>query len=335
MKRFLLPAACLLVALAGANALAQSAPIVIRFSHVVGADTPKGRAAELFRMRAEELTKGRVRVEVHHNASLFQDSTEVAAMQAGQVEMLAPSLSKFGPIGVREFEIFDTPYLFADRRMLQKVLAGPVGRALFDKLAAHNIQGLAFWDNGFKVMSSNRPLNGPADMRGIGVRIQGSKILEAQMRTLGAAPQVMSLTEAFTALQSGRIDGTENPPSNLYSQRLSEVQKFVVATNHGYLGYAVIANKRFWDGLPADIRSQLEVALRDATRYGNSIAQQVNDDALAVVERSGRTRVLRLDAAQRKVWEQALAPVRKDAEVLVGRDFMALVTRELQAAGNR
>ena len=335
MKRFLLPAACLLAALACANALAQSAPILIRFSHVVGADTPKGRAAELFRMRAEELTKGRVKVEVHHNASLFQDGNEVAAMQSGQVEMLAPSLSKFGPIGVREFEIFDTPYLFSDRRMLQKVLAGPVGRILFDKLAAHNIQGLAFWDNGFKVMSSNRPLNGPADMRGIGVRIQGSKILEAQMRTLGAAPQVMSLSEAFTALQNGRIDGTENPPSNLYSQRISEVQKFVVATNHGYLGYAVIANKRFWDGLPADIRSQLEIALRDATRYGNSIAQQVNDDALAVVERSGRTRVLRLDEPQRKAWEQALAPVRKDAEVLVGRDFMALVTRELQAAGNR
>ncbi|GAB2900180.1 TRAP transporter substrate-binding protein [Uliginosibacterium flavum] len=284
-------------------------------------------------MRAEDLTKGRVRVEVYPNATLIKDPDEFSALQQGLVQMLAPPLSKFGSAGVKEFEVFDVPYMFSDRLIVRKVLAGPVGKELFQKLDAKGIHGLAYWDNGFKVMSANRPLNAPADMKGMKVRIQNSKVIAAQMSALGAAPQVMTLAQTFAALQNGTLDGTENPPSNMYSQRIHEVQKYAADTNHGYLGYAVVTNRQFWDSLPADIRTLLEQALRDATRYGNSIAQQENDDALAVVERSGRTRVTRLNEVQRKAWQQALLPVRKEAELRVGADFMKVLDREVIAAG--
>jgi C4-dicarboxylate-binding protein DctP len=310
-------------------------PIVIKFSHVTTADTPKGRAADLFRMRAEDLTKGRVRVEVYPNSTLFNDLDEFAALKDGAVHMLAPTLGKFGSAGVKEFEVFDVPYLFSDRGVVRKVLSGPVGKELFQKLESKAFRGLAYWDNGFKIMSSNRPLTVPADMKGMKVRIQNSKVVAAQMTMLGADPLVTSLGKAYEALQTGKVEGTENPPSNMYSQRMHEVQKFAADTNHGYLGYAVVTNKQFWDALPADIRTLLEQALRDATRYGNSIAQQENDDALAVIERSGRTRVARLTEEQRKLWVQAMLPVRKEAELRVGVDFMKLVTREVEAASSR
>lgn len=316
------------------GALAQTpAPILIKFSHVTTADTPKGRAADFFRMRIEELSKGRVKVEVYPNASLIKDPDEFKALQEDRVQMLAPPLSKFGALGVKEFEVFDVPYLFADHRMVQKVLAGPVGKNLFDKLEAQGVHGMAYWDNGFKIMSANRPLLQPGDMRGLKLRIQNSRVIEAQMRALGAEPQVMTLAQTYAAFKSGVLDGTENPPSNMYTQRIQEVQKFVAATHHGYLGYAVIVSKPFWNGLPADIRGLMEQAMRDATRYANSIAQQENDDALAVIERSGKSRVERLSPAQLKLWQQALAPVGKEAEARVGREFMALMLREVSKAG--
>lgn len=316
-----------------AGVQAQQEPIIIKFSHVTTADTPKGRAANYFRLRAEDLTKGRVRVEVYPNAQLVKDPEEFGALKDGAVHMLAPPLSKFGSLGVKEFEVFDVPYMFENAQMIKRVLAGPVGKALFQKLEEKGVRGLAYWDNGFKIMSSNTPLDLPGGMKGTKVRIQNSRVIEAQMRALGASPQVMTLAQTFAALQSHKIDGTENPPSNMYSQRIHEVQRFAADTYHGYLGYAVITNKTFWDGLPQDIRSLLEQALRDATRYENSIAQQENDDALAVIERTGQTKVTRLTAAQRNAWQQVLLPAQKEAELRVGAEFMNKVAREVQAAG--
>ncbi|HEX9173770.1 MAG TPA: DctP family TRAP transporter solute-binding subunit, partial [Telluria sp.] len=250
----------LVVALAAAvsiNAYAQ-APIVIKFSHVVATDTPKGQAAERFKALAEKMTKGRVKVEVYPNSQLYKDKEELEALQLGAVQMLAPSLAKFGPLGVKDFEAFDLPYIFPSKAALYSVTEGPIGKGLLKKLEPKGITGLAYWDNGFKVMSANKPLHVPADFRGQKLRIQGSKVLEAQMRALGANPQVLAFSEVYQALQTGVVDGTENPPSNMFTQKMHEVQKHVTLSNHGYLGYAVIVNKKFWDGLPADIRTSLE-----------------------------------------------------------------------------
>jgi C4-dicarboxylate-binding protein DctP len=315
------------LAVAAPRAFAQ-APIVVKFSHVVAADTPKGNGSEFFARRAAELTKGRVKVEVYPNSQLYKDKEEMEALQLGSVQMLAPSLSKFAPLGVKEFEVFDFPYLFDSFDELHKVQQGPVGKGLLAKLEAKGITGLAFWDNGFKSLSSNRKMARPEDLKGLKMRIQSSKVLEAQMRALGAIPQVMAFSEVYQALQTGVVDGTENPHSNLYSQKMNEVQKHVTITDHGFVGYAVVVNKKFWDGLPADIRAQLTQAMAEATKFTNDSAFKDNEDALAKVRATGKTEILTLSKADRVPWKRALVKVHKEMEPRVGAEILQAVYKE-------
>ncbi len=303
-------------------------PIVIKFSHVVAVDTPKGKGAEKFKQLAEERTKGRVKVEVYPNSQLYKDKEEVEALQLGAVQMLAPSLAKFGPLGVREFEVFDLPYLFDSYEDLNKITNGPVGQSLLKKLDSKGILGLAYWDNGFKVMSANKAIRVPEDYKGLKMRIQSSKVLDGQMRALGGIPQVMAFSEVYQALQTGVVDGTENPPSNLYTQKMFEVQKYVAMTNHGYLGYAVIVNKKFWEGLPPDVRTTLEGAMKDATAYANDIAKKENDDAMAAVKASGKSEILTLTPEQKKAMKKALVPVHKEFEGRIGKDLIQSIYKE-------
>jgi C4-dicarboxylate-binding protein DctP len=242
--------------------------------------------------------------------------------------MLAPSLAKFGPLGVKEFEVFDLPFLFNGYANLHKVTEGPIGQGLLKKLEPKGIVGLAYWDNGFKEMSANKPLHYPSDFRGMKMRIQSSKVLDSQMRALGATPQVMAFSEVYQALQTGVVDGTENPVSNFYTQKMHEVQKYLVQSDHGYLGYAVIVNKKFWDGLPADIRTQLEGAMKDATRYANAIAATENLEALDKVKKSGRTQVSALSDNERQAWMKALVKVHKDQEGRIGKDLIQSIYKE-------
>ena len=300
-------------------------PIVIKFSHVVAPDTPKGRAAEYFKKIAEERTKGAVKVEVYPNSQLYKDREEMEALQLGAVQMLAPSLAKFGPLGVRAFELFDLPYIFPNKETLYRVMDGDIGKKLFTLLEAKGITGLAFWDNGFKQMSANKPIRTVEDFKGLKMRIQSSKVLEAQMKALGANPQVMAFSEVYSALQQGVVDGTENPMSNLYTQKMHEVQKHLTLSDHGYLGYAVIVNKGFWDGLPANIRATLDKAMADTTVFERKIAQEENDEALAKVKAAGTTQIYTLPYKDRVVWQQALLPVHKEFEEKIGRDMIQAV----------
>ena len=315
-----------LLAFAG-SALAQQ-PIVIKFSHVVALDTPKGKGAEYFKKLAEERTKGRVKVEVYPNSQLYKDGEEMEALQLGSVQMLAPSVAKFGPLGAREFEVFDLPYIFDSFAGLHKVTDGPVGKKLFKKLETKNITGLAFWDNGFKDFSANRALRLPGDVKGLKMRIQSSNVLDAEIRALGGLPQKMAFSEVYQGLQTGVVDGTENPPSNFYTQKMHEVQKFLTLTDHGVIEYAVIANKPFWDGLPADIRTTLEGAMKDATKFANDIAKKENDDALEGVRKSGKTEIITLTAAQKAEWKKALVPVHREMESRIGKDIIQDVYKE-------
>ncbi len=326
---------CLLAACLGTGAALadDQAPIIIKFSHVVAADTPKGKGAEMFKKLAEERTHGRVKVEVYPNSQLYKDKEEIEALQLGAVQMLAPSLAKFGPLGVREFEVFDLPYIFPNTQVLRAVTDGPIGASLLKKLESKGILGLAYWDNGFKIMSANRPLIKPEDLHGLKMRIQSSKVLDAEMRQLGALPQVMAFSEVYQGLQTGVVDGTENPPSNMYTQRMHEVQKYATLTNHGYLGYAVIVNKQFWDGLPADIRAELESAMKDATVYTNQIAQKENDDALAAMKASGKTQFHQPTPAEMEAWRQAMLPVHKQMENRVGKDLIQSIYKVAEKYG--
>ncbi|GAC1421195.1 MAG: TRAP transporter substrate-binding protein [Burkholderiaceae bacterium] len=331
MKLKSLQIALFATVLTAGMAFAQ-APIVIKFSHVVASDTPKGKGAQRFKELAEKATKGRVKVELYPNSTLYKDKEELEALQLGSVQMLAPSLAKFGPLGVKEFEVFDLPYIFPSKAVLYRVTEGPVGKDLFKRLESKGITGLGYWDNGFKDMTANRPLKKPADFKGIKIRIQSSKVLDAQMRALGANPQVLPFSEVYQALQTGVVDGVENTPSNIYTQKMHEVQKYMTISDHGYIGYAVITNKKFWDGLPADIRTQLEGAMREASKYTNGIAQDENDQALAAIKKSGKTTIYVLNDAEKAEWRKALVPIWKEMEGRIGKGVIDAVRKESEAA---
>ncbi|RFB73365.1 MULTISPECIES: TRAP transporter substrate-binding protein [unclassified Herbaspirillum] len=325
-------AALLAFALQATPALAQQT-IVIKFSHVVANNTPKGKGAERFKQLAEERTKGRVKVEVYPNSQLYKDKEELEALQLGAVQMLAPSLAKFGPLGVKEYEVFDLPYIFPNRAVLARITEGPIGQNLFKKLETKGIKGLAYWDNGMKVMTANKPLHKVDDFRGMKMRIQSSKVLDEQFRALKANPQVLAFSEVYQAMQTGVVDGSENTPSNIYSQKVHEVQSQLTVSDHGYIGYAVIVNKKFWDSLPPDVRGQLESAMKDATRYANAIAQQENEDALAAIKASGKTKVYYLTDAEKAEWRKALLPVHKTMESRVGKDLIQEIYKETANLG--
>ena len=326
--RQLILAAISVAALALAGPAAAQSPIVIKFSHVVASNTPKGAAAEKFKELAEKYTDGKVKVEIYPNSTLYKDKEELEALQLGAVQMLAPSNSKFGPIGVREFEVFDLPYILPDLPTLRKVTDGPLGAKLLKLLQPKGMTGLAYWDNGFKQMTANKKLISPDDYKGLKFRVQSSKVLEAQFRALGAIPQVMAFSEVYQALQTGVVDGQENTASNIYTQKMHEVQKYLTMTNHGYIGYVVVVNKKFWDGLPADIRGQLEKAMKEATAFGNGQSAKENEEALEAIKKAGKTEIDTLTPEQDVAMRKAMEPVYKDVAARVGQPLIDEFVKE-------
>lgn len=307
-------------------------PIVIKFSHVTAADTPKGQAVEFFKKRAEELTKGRVQVEVFANSTLYKDKEELEALQLGAVQMLAPIAGKFGPAGVKEFEVFDLPYMFPDTEALHRVTRGPIGASMLKKLEPRNMVGLGFWDAGFRVLSSNKPIRTPDEAKGQKIRINSSKVNQAIMRSIGALPQSMALSEVYTALQTGVVDGADGNLPNLYTQKQYEVQKHVTVTNHTYSGYVIVANKPFWEKLPADIRAALQTAMKDATALNDKVTEEDNAKAVAGIKASGKTEIHVPTPAEKALWVKAMSPVQDEMAPRVGKDLVAAIRKETGAA---
>jgi C4-dicarboxylate-binding protein DctP len=334
MKKFaLIGVAVAALALSAVSASAQS-QIVIKFSHVVANDTPKGKGALKFKELAEKYTNGKVKVEVYPNSQLFKDKEEMDALQRGSVQMLAPSTAKFAPLGAKEFEALDLPWLFKDDAAYAKAMKGPVGKYLFSKLEPKGIHGLAYWDNGFHMVSANRPLLKPADFQGLKVRISGSKVADQYFRGMGAIPQIMAFSEVYQALQTGVVDSCENTPSNYLTQKFDEVQKDITVSNHAHLQYAVIVNTKFWNGLPADVRGQLEKAMDEATDYTNSIAHEENVDALAQIKKKGKATLHYLTPEQIATWKTAMAPTYKWAKGRVGQEVLDVLAKELDIKMN-
>jgi C4-dicarboxylate-binding protein DctP len=295
-------------------------PIVIKFSHVAAADSPKGLGADRFKKLAEQRTNGRVKVDVYPNSQLYKDKEELEALQLGSVQMLAPSLSKFGPFGVKEFEVFDLPFVTADLASFLRAANGEFGAAMLKRLEPRGVKGLAYWDAGFRVITSNKPLHQLADYKGLKIRINSSKVIEAQMRALGVLPQNMAFSEVYQALQSGVVDGADTVMANAQTQKFFEVQKHITLLHHSHQAYAVVVNKIFWDNLPKDIRGALESAMADATTYANALSLAEDRDAIDKIKATGRTTIYEPTATEREAIKKAMMVVHHDMESRVGRD---------------
>jgi C4-dicarboxylate-binding protein DctP len=319
---------CFAVALAAVLALAlgrpasADEPIVIKFSHVVSPDAPKGKAALLFKDLAEKYTNGRVKVEVYPNSSLYKDKEELEALQLGSVQLLAPSISKFGPLGVKEFDVFDLPFLMSDDARARQMMASPMMGELNQKLEAKGVSPLAYWDNGAIVYTANRPLISPDDFRGLKMRIQGGKVYDAVTRELGALPQILPFSAVYQSLQTGVVDGEDNVPSNILTQKFYEVQKYLTVSYHGRVTYSLIANKTFWNSLPQDVRAQLDRAVKETTAFFNETAAKDNADALDKIGASGKTEIHVLTDAEKKAWIAKLMPVHTEMQSRFGKDFI-------------
>jgi C4-dicarboxylate-binding protein DctP len=306
------------------------ATTVIRFSHVAAADTPKGKAALRFKELVEQSSRRRIRVDVYPNGVLYKESDELEALQLGAVQMLAPSLARLALFGIEEFEVFDLPYVFADKAAVTRVTEGPVGRSILRKLETRGMVGLAYWDNGFKIMAASKPLKMPVDFIGQKIRIHSSSVLDDQMEALDAIPQILDANEVYFALQAGVVNGIECSPADFYTHKWYEVQSDVTVSNHGYLGYAVIVNKKFWDGLPSDLRSLIENAMKEASTYGNALAAQENEAALAWLKKSKKVAVHTLSAKESAAWQRALLPVRTELGERIGKAIVTATIREAE-----
>jgi len=310
------------------TAAASQAQTVIKFSHVVAEATPKGQGALKFKEIAEKKLPGKVTVQVFPSSQLFGDAKELEALLLGDVQFIAPSLSKFDRY-TKKIQVFDLPFLFDDVESVDRFQAGPHGKALLESMKARGLLGLGYWHNGMKQLSTNKDvLKRPDDAKGLKFRIQASDVLEAQFRALGANPQKMAFSEVYQALQTGVVDGQENTWSNIYSQKFFEVQKTIAETNHGVIDYMVVTNAKWWDSLPADVRKGLTEAMAEATAYSNKLASEINESDRKKIADAGKAKIQKLSKEEQAAWRKSMEPVWKKFEADIGRD---LIDAALQA----
>lgn len=322
LRRTLLATAVAASVLALPFAASAQSPIVIKFSHVVADKTPKGQGALKFKELVEKKFPGKVEVQVFPSSQLFGDAKELEALLLGDVQIIAPSLSKFDRY-TKKIQVFDLPFLFDDIAAVDRFQSGPQGKALLDSMVKRGLRGLNYWHNGMKQLSSDKDkLVRPEDVKGLKFRIQASDVLEAQFRALGANPQKMAFSEVYQALQTGVVDGQENTWSNIYSQKFFEVQKTIAETNHGVIDYMVVTNAKWWDGLPADIRKGLSEAMTEATAYSNKLADDYNQEDRKKIADAGKAKIQKLSKEDIAAWRKTMEPVWKKFEGDIGRDLI-------------
>ncbi|MBB60570.1 TRAP transporter substrate-binding protein [Stutzerimonas balearica] len=307
--------------LAVASAFAQAEPIVIKFSHVVAEDTPKGKGALLFKRLAEERLPGQVSVEVYPNSSLYGDADELEALREDKVQLLAPSLAKFEQY-TKQVQVFDLPFLFDDIDAVNRFQKRAKGRQLLRSMETHNITGLAYWHNGMKQLSATRPLHRPADAAGLSFRIQPSAVLQAQFDAVGANSQKLPFAQVYSALKAGTVQGAENPWSNIYSKNMHQVQPYITETNHGVLDYMLVTNTRFWMSMPHKVRFELEAIIDEVTYMVNQEAEQLNQADRERIRQAGTSQIIALSDEERQAWREKMRPVWQQFEPVIGADII-------------
>ena len=296
-------------------------PVVIKFSHVVAENTPKGQMANKFKELIDQRLKGKVVVEVFPNSQLFGDNKVLEAMLLGDVQLAAPSLSKFNKY-TKSLQIFDLPFLFKDMTAVEKFQQSATGQELLMSMKNKGLIGLGYLHNGMKQLSASDPLKVPADAKKKKFRIMSSDVLAAQFEAVEAIPLKKPFSEVFTLLQTKAIDGQENTWSNIYSKKFFEVQPYITESNHGVLDYLVVTSAEFWMGLPADLRGEIKKSLDEAIAFGNSVSEKkAVEDKQKIID-SGRSKVITLTDAERQQWVEAMKPVWKQFEGEIGKNFI-------------
>ena len=323
MKFLLTTALSLTLATTASSAFAScdEGEIVIKFSHVTNTDKhPKGIAATLLAERVNTEMDGTACMEVFPNSTLYDDNKVLEALLQGDVQLAAPSLSKFEKF-TKQFRIFDLPFMFEDIKAVDAFQASDAGQALLDSMQNRGLQGLTFWHNGMKQMSANVPLMSPADADGLKFRVMSSDVLVAQMEAIGGAPQKMAFSEVYGALQQGVVDGQENVWSNIYGKKFFEVQDGITETNHGIIDYLVVTNVDWLEGLDADVRDQFLTILDEVTELRNAESFAVNQaNRQAIIDAGGEVRAL--TAEERLAWVNAMKPVWEQFSDDVGQDMI-------------
>lgn len=296
---------------------ARAEPVVIKFSHVVTDDTPKGKGALLFQKLVQERMADKFKVEIYPNSTLYGDNDEMDALKTNKVQFIAPSLSKLDTY-TKQLEVFDLPFLFDDLAAVQRFQQHDTGQRLLGSMAGKGIVGLAFWNNGMKQFSATHELRQPADAKGLAFRIQASNLINDQFALVGATAVKLPFSESFKALQSGKVQGTENTWSNIYSQKLNTVQPFMTESNHGVLSYMLMTNTTFWNSLPFETRSQLQAIADEVTASVNKDAEAINAKNRDMIVSSGTSKILVLNPTDRQAWRDAMAPLLKTYEAEIG-----------------
>ncbi|WP_434776293.1 DctP family TRAP transporter solute-binding subunit [Pseudomonas oryzihabitans] len=316
--------------LALAVPLAVADPIVIKFAHVVTDDTPKGRGALQFQKLVQERLAGKVKVEVYPSSTLVGDADELEALRSNRVQMLAPSVSKLNALS-KALKVYDLPYLFDNLEAAKRFQRRDKSRELLGGLVTHGITGLAYWNNGGRQLSATREIHAPADLKGLTFRVESSEVLAAYYQQLGAQAVKLPFAQVYDALRTGKVQGAENPWSNLLGQKINTVQPYIVEDNHSFLTYMLITNTSFWNALPFEIRSELEAILDEVTQSVNRDAEGINAKARERVAASGTSKILVPTPAEREAWRAAVMPLIKKYEGEVGSD----VLRAAEAANRR
>lgn len=323
------------VALAGPAQAADGKPIVIKFSHVVANDTPKGQGAQMLKKLVKEKLGDRVKLEVYPNSSLYNDTKGLNALLTGDIQLLAPSMAKLSQYS-DSVGLFDLPFLFDDLDALTRFEQSEGGKKILQSMENHNILGLAYWHNGLRQMTANTPLIEPSDMRGLKLRVEPSNVLAAQVSELHAIPRKMAFSEVYQGMQTGVIDGQGgNTWSNIYTQKWHEVQSDITESNNGVLDYMMITNAKFWNGLPDDVRSTLEDIIAQVTKSVNDKADQINQQAKQSIQKAGGTEIHQLTDEQRTAWREALEPVVDEFRDQIGPDLIKAARKANKSGGEQ
>ncbi|HHY27601.1 MAG TPA: DctP family TRAP transporter solute-binding subunit [Desulfitobacterium dehalogenans] len=309
--------------------------IIIKFSHVVEENTPKGLAAIRFANLVRERSKGSIEVQVFPNSQLFKDGEEFEALSRGDVQMIAPTTSKVAQL-FPQWQIWDLPYLFDDLDSVHQIMDGPLGRTLLEQLHQKSMKGLAMWDNGFKQLTNNdHPITKPSDLQGLCFRIMSQGILEEQFHYFGADTLYLPFNDVYQSLEEGRAQGQENTISNIYTKNFDQVQSYLTLSQHGFMGYAVIVNEEFWNQLPSQARELLETTLAEVTLWERDIAKKLNDEQLSELQKRNKIKMYTLDSQEKRFWKEDFALVYAKFVQENDADFLNDVRKSIDLAGNR